>query len=72
MTTATLTATTIKKIKEQVKDELVEEFITPLLKVTKDSEGEYRPEFVSDILRALLYESKTGAYSAEELNKLIS
>jgi len=64
-----ISARTIQRIVRRVANRA---FITTLLKVTKDSEGEYRPEFVEDILRALLYESKTGAYSAEELNKLIS
>lgn len=54
-----------------MKTELIEEFINPLLQDIKDPEGEYRPEFVDDIISAL-HEPKLGEYSAKELNKLIS
>ena len=36
----------------------------------KDDEGEYRPEFIEDVLHAL-YEPRLGKYSAKELNQLI-
>lgn len=41
----------IQKIKEEVKREILEEFISPFLKEIKDPEGEYRPEFVRKILK---------------------
>ena len=66
-----MTTATIQKIKDQVKAELIEEFINPILSDMKDPEGEYRPEFVQDVLRAL-HEPTLGKYSAKELNKLLS
>ena len=66
-----MTTATIQKIKDKVKAELIEEFINPILSDMKDPEGEYRPEFVQDVLRAL-YEQTLGKYSAKELNKLLS
>ncbi len=65
-----MTTATIKKIKDEVKAELIEEFINPLLQDLKDPQGEYRPEFVADLLRAL-HEPKPYSYNAETLNKLI-
>ncbi|HCA67169.1 MAG: hypothetical protein UW39_C0015G0008 [Parcubacteria group bacterium GW2011_GWC2_44_17] len=69
-----MTIITAQKIKNQVKTELVEELIKPLLLHllydAKDDEGEYRPEFVEDVLHAL-YEPRLGKYSAKELNQLI-
>jgi len=62
---------TIQNIKDQVKAELIEEFFLPFLLNLKDTEGEYRPEFVKDAICAL-QEPRLGKYSAKELNQLIS
>lgn len=54
-----------KEIKKELKQELMKEFVMPLLKETKDSEGEYRPDFVKRVLKAekekaqYLFDSKT-------------
>lgn len=70
-----LNIATIQKLKEELKKELktelVNEFITLILEQAKDPEGEYRLEFIKDILRAV-DESTIGEYKASELNKLIS
>lgn len=41
-----------KEVKEELKKELMREIITPLLGRGKDPEGEYRPEFIKEILKA--------------------
>jgi len=70
MTTATIEKIK-KELKEELKTELMKEFILPIPKENKDPEGEYRPEFIEDIKRALR-EPTTGTYNAKELNALIS
>ena len=39
-------------MKKEIKQELLQEFVFPILKDAKDPEGEYRPEFVRRILKA--------------------
>lgn len=41
-----------KELKRELKQELIREFVAPILKEIKDSEGEYRSEFVKRILKA--------------------
>ena len=70
MTTATIEKIK-KEVKKELKTELMEEFILPILKENKDPEGEYRPEFINDLKKAIK-EPIVGEYSAKELNNLIS
>lgn len=41
-----------EKIKEEIKQELIEEFIFPILRNVKDAEGEYKEKFVKEVLKA--------------------
>ncbi len=65
-----MTIATIKKIKKEIKAEIMKEFITPLLRQVKDPEGEYKQEFVEAVFSALKEKPKQ-AYSAERLARLI-
>ena len=47
-----MTNQTYQKIKREIKRELLEEFVIPILRDLKDAEGEYREEFVRKILKA--------------------
>ncbi|MFH1759429.1 MAG: hypothetical protein ABH822_02645 [Patescibacteria group bacterium] len=47
-----MTTQTYEKIKREIKQELVQEFVLPILREAKDPEGEYREEFVKRILKA--------------------
>ena len=47
-----MTSKTYIKMKQELKKEFLEEFIMPILKEVKDSEGEYKQEFVNEILRS--------------------
>ena len=55
---------TYERMKKEIKQELLQEFVFPILKDAKDPEGEYRPEFVRRILKATkekptyIYDSK--------------
>ena len=40
-----------EKIKKEIKQEILSEFVFPLLKDLKDSEGEYKKEFVQSVLK---------------------
>ena len=48
-----MTTKTYEKIKKEIKRELFQEFVLPLLRNVKDPEGEYKEEFVKRVLRAL-------------------
>ncbi len=50
-----MTTATIQKLKREIKKELIEEFIRPLLEQYKDRdpEGEYKEGFVKGVLKAL-------------------
>ena len=47
-----MTNQTYQKIKREIKQELLEEFVFPILRDLKDTEGEYKKEFVNEVLRA--------------------
>ncbi len=47
-----MTTATIQKIKREIKQELMAEFLRPILERSKDPEGEYRKSFVKEVLRA--------------------
>jgi len=60
-----MTIQNYEKIKKEIKQELIKEFVFPILRNMKDSEGEYKEEFVRGVLRAAKekpkyrYDSKT-------------
>ena len=47
-----MTTKVYERIKKEIKEELVEEFVLPILRDVRDSEGEYKEEFVKKVLRA--------------------
>jgi len=47
-----MTTKNYEKIKQEIKHELMEEFVFPILKNMKDSEGEYKEAFVKEVLKA--------------------
>ena len=66
-----MTIATYSKLKREIKKELIKEFITPLLEDIKDSEGEYRLDFVKEIFRAA-QEKPHLKYHSKTFSKLIS
>jgi len=47
-----MTTKKYEKIKREIKQELIKEFVFPILRDVKDAEGEYREEFVKKVLKA--------------------
>ena len=47
-----MTTATYEKIKREIKRELIEEFVLPILRDVKDAEGNYKEEFVRKVFRA--------------------
>jgi hypothetical protein len=47
-----MTTKTYEKIKREIKQELIKEFVFPILRNVKDAEGEYKEEFVKEVLKA--------------------
>jgi hypothetical protein len=47
-----MTTATYNKIKNELKQELVMEFINPLLTDLRDAEGVYKESFIADVLKA--------------------
>jgi len=47
-----MTTKAYEKIKREIKHELIEEFVFPILRNVEDSEGEYKEEFVKEVLKA--------------------
>ena len=43
---------TLEKMKAEIKRELMQEFVLPILREVKDTEGEYKEAFVKQVLRA--------------------
>ena len=66
-----MTTATYRKLKREIKKELLEELVYPLLEKMKDQEGEYRPEFVREVLKAAK-EKPTHRYNPKTFMKLIS
>ena len=66
-----MSTATIQKLKQEIKRELIEEFIVPMLSHSKDAEGEYRDEFVKEILKAV-QEKPRHRYHPKTFLKLLS
>ena len=47
-----MTTKTYEKIKKEIKQELLREFVLPILREVKDAEGEYKEKFVKEVLKA--------------------
>lgn len=48
-----MTTKIYEKVKKEIKQELMDEFILPILRGVKDTEGEYREEFIKRVLKAV-------------------
>ena len=59
------------KIKREIKKELLEEFVNPILKELKDAEGEYKESFVKRILE-VAQEKPIYSYNPKAFLKKIS
>ncbi len=46
-----MTTALVQKIKSEIKEELIKEFILPLLENSKDSEGKYKESFIKEMGR---------------------
>ena len=46
-----MTIATVQKLKREIKKELIEEFILPILKNFKDSEDEYKESFIKKVIK---------------------
>ena len=66
-----MTTQTIKKLKAEIKRELVEEFIHPLLSEMRDAEGRYKAEFVKSVLKAAA-ERPAYRYDSKNFLKLLA
>ncbi|MEK7086794.1 MAG: hypothetical protein AAB935_00865 [Patescibacteria group bacterium] len=43
---------TLEKVKAEIKREILQEFVLPILREVKDAEGEYKAAFVKKVLKA--------------------
>ena len=66
-----MTTATYRKLKKEIKEELLEELVYPLLERIGDEEGEYRPDFVREVLKAAK-EKPTQRYNSKTFMKLVS
>jgi len=66
-----MTTATMKKLKKEIKQELIEEFILPILETSKDPEGEYRSDFINAVLKAAAEQPKYR-YDSKTFLKLVS
>ena len=66
-----MTIATYSKLKSELKRELLKEFVTPILEDIKDFEGEYRPDFVREILQAAT-EKPSIIYNSKRFSRLIA
>lgn len=47
-----MTIQSYEKIKKEIKQELLKEFVFPILRNMKDAEGEYKEKFIKEVLKA--------------------
>ena len=66
-----MTTMVIEKLKKEIKRELIAEFIMPLLEHSRDPEGEYRAEFVREVLNAARQKPR-HRYRPKTFLKLVS
>ncbi|MEK7142322.1 MAG: hypothetical protein AAB818_01925 [Patescibacteria group bacterium] len=66
-----MTIATVQKIKREIKKELIEELILPILKNSKDSEGEYDESFVKDVIK-ISQEKSRHVYNPKSFLKILS
>ena len=59
-----------QKLKAEIKKELMEEFISPILLEIKDSEGEYKTAFIKSVLEAVAEKSLYRFNSKSFLNQI--
>ena len=66
-----MTMATVQKIKMEIKKELIEEFILPILKNSMDSEGEYNESFIKEVIKAS-QENPKYTYNQKSFLKMLS
>ena len=47
-----MTQKTLERVKSEIKRELMQEFVLPILREIKDAEGNYKEKFVRQVLKA--------------------
>lgn len=62
---------TVQKLKREIKKELIEELILPILKNSKDSEGEYNESFVKEVIK-IYQERPQHTYNPKSFLKILS
>lgn len=67
-----MTTATYLKLKQELKKELFEELSDFVAREHKDIEGEYRPEFVSKMLKITRKKERLVKYNPKTFSKLIS
>jgi len=65
-----MSTATIEKIKKEIKQELLREFILPMLGKSKDSEGEYKEGFIKRVLK-IAKEKPKHKYNSKNFLKLV-
>ena len=65
-----MTTAIIQKLKKEIKQELLEEFILPMMESSKDTEGDCRESFVKRILKASKSLDKGGGKKFADINLL--
>ena len=66
-----MTIATVQKLKREIKKELIEEFILPILENSKDSEGEYDENFVREVIK-ISQEKTKYTYNSKSFLKMLS
>lgn len=67
-----MSAETYIKLKRELKKELFEELSDLIIRISKDPEGEYRPEFVRKIRTIAEQKGPTFLYNKKTFGKLIA
>ena len=66
-----MTMATVQKLKREIKKELIEELILPILKNSRDSEGEYDDAFVKKVIK-ISQEKYRHVYNPKSFLKMLS
>lgn len=66
-----MSTATVEKLKKEIKQELIREFILPILERANGLEGEYREGFIKEVLK-IAKEKPRYKYNAKTFLKLAS
>ena len=67
-----MTQKTLERVKAEIKREIIQEFVLPILREVKDAEGDYKETFVRQMLKAAkekptyVYDSKAFLRQVKE------